>query len=937
MQDFTLQSTLEAKLAYERAALTYGVKVQGYWADNGRFADTGWKEACENEHQRFDYCGVGAHHQNGIAERKIRTLSQGARASLLHASQRWPAAVFANLWPYALQHDCMIHNKVRVRLDRDLKTAEELFSGTERQVELTDLHPFGCPVYVLDSKLQSGNGSIPRWEPRSRVGVYLGHSSEHAGSVALVLNLTTGHVSPQFHCVFDDDFTTVEHLRLGTIPTNWEELYSNQRELATEEHFSLAPEWSVDSVEIPAENTGASYLQRHLWETQPVSVAEQNEGAIAPDMPSNEGDMVRHSSLPNFNFDHDRELGPIIDSEANLLLLPPPVNFAEAGLRRSARLKNKRLQHGTSIGALLSMTTIKRTMSFAAVQLQGFELKRINKDGTYNEIHPFAFAATLSDSETFHYGDAMKQPDKILFLKAMVKEVDDLTTAGIWVIRRREDIGQRNLIRAIWSFKRKRAPDGTYLKHKARLCAHGGMQQYGEHYWDTYSPVVQMMTVRLLLVLALILDLHTRSIDFTLAYTQAPIDVETFIEIPTGFDIDGNRHDFVLELKKNLYGLKQAGLNWFETFKTHLLLQGFRQSAVDPCCFIKGDLVLLAYVDDCLIFCNNKGHVDTFLRELQEAFTLTDEGDVATYLGMNITKNKGGTEFTLSQPHLIDRIIQSVNLHDMRLHDTPAEPKTLLTKDIEGDHRKTFWSYRGVVGMLNYLCGTRPELLFAVHQCARFGVDPKLSHERAIQRIIRYLKRTPKDGIILRPDTTRGLQCYVDADFAGSWSSADADDVSSVYSRTGYVIMYAGCPIIWVSNLQTEIALSTTEAEYIALSQAMRDVIPFVGLVEELSSVFHLVSETPTVQWKACGLTEDGKFAIDVYEDNRGAYELARAPKMRPRTKHIALKYHHFRKHVEDGTIRINTIGTKDQVADIFTKALERDLFISLRKLLSGW
>ena len=149
--------------------------------------------------------------------------------------------------------------------------------------------------------------------------------------------------------------------------------------------------------------------------------------------------------------------------------------------------------------------------------------------------------------------------------------------------------------------------------------------------------------------------------------------------------------------------------------------------------------------------------------------------------------------------------------------------------------------------------------------------------------------------------------------------------------------MYAGCPIIWVSKLQTEIALSTTEAEYIALSQAMRDVIPFVGLVEELSSVFNLTCETPTVQWKACGLSTNGKFSIDVYEDNRGAYELARAPKMRPRTKHIALKYHHFRKHVEDGTIRINTIGTRDQVADIFTKALARDLFFSLRKLLSGW
>ena len=192
----------------------------------------------------------------------------------------------------------------------------------------------------------------------------------------------------------------------------------------------------------------------------------------------------------------------------------------------------------------------------------------------------------------------------------------------------------------------------------------------------------------------------------------------------------------MLELKKNLYGLKQAGLNWFKTFKAHLLSKGFRQSAVDPCCFIQDDLVLLAYVDDCLIFNKKKIKVDKFISELKAVFNLTDEGDIATYLGMKIEKNKAGNDFKLSQPHLTERIIQAVNLHDRRMHDTPAEPNTLLTKDTEGEHRKTFWSYRGVVGMLNYLCGTRPELLFAVHQCARFSIEPKLSHESARSTVL---------------------------------------------------------------------------------------------------------------------------------------------------------------------------------------------------------
>ena len=216
------------------------------------------------------------------------------------------------------------------------------------------------------------------------------------------------------------------------------------------------------------------------------------------------------------------------------------------------------------------------------------------------------------------------------------------------------------------------------------------------------------------------------------------------------------------------------------------------------------DLILICYVDDCLIFCRDEKKIDAFVAELHSKFTLTDEGDVATYLGIDIKKRqrKDGLanelEFSLTQPHLTKRIIEFLALSDSRIYTTPAEDKKLLDRDEEGPGRTYQWSYRSIMGMLNYLCGTRPDLLFAVHQCARFCENPKLSHEKAVKRIVRYLKRTPTEGIVLRPDSTRGIQCYVDADFAGGWSSADADDPTSVYSRTGYVIMYAGCPIALV-------------------------------------------------------------------------------------------------------------------------------------------
>ena len=210
--------------------------------------------------------------------------------------------------------------------------------------------------------------------------------------------------------------------------------------------------------------------------------------------------------------------------------------------------------------------------------------------------------------------------------------------------------------------------------------------------------------------------------------------------------------------------------------------------------------------------------------------------------------------------------------------------------------------------MLNYLAVcTRSYLSFSVHQCARFSSNPKLSHERALKRIVRYLKGTKDKGIILTPNPSRGLECFVDADFAGGYTKETADDPVSVFRRTGYYIIYFGCPVIWISKLQSEICLSTVEAEYIALSQAMRDVIPFIDQTKEMDHIFLQCSSPPMVK-------------CTVFEDNNGALELATTPRYHPRTKHIAIKYHHFREHVKNGIIKIVSIDTKEQIADQFTK-----------------
>ena len=227
--------------------------------------------------------------------------------------------------------------------------------------------------------------------------------------------------------------------------------------------------------------------------------------------------------------------------------------------------------------------------------------------------------------------------------------------------------------------------------------------------------------------------------------------------------------------------------------------------------------------------------------------------------------------------------------------------------------------------MLGYLQGlTRPDISMAVHQCARFSTDPKLSHERAVKRICKYLLGTQKRGIIYKSDSSKGIEVFVDADFAGAWNKADSNNPENVLSRTGFVIFYAGCPILWSSKLQTEIALSTAEAEYIALSTAMRDVIPLMTLLAEISKTFKINEKKPIISCK-------------VFEDNESAIAIAKSTKFTPRTKHIAIKYHHFRHFVNTGKISIFLIDTKEQIADSFTKPLNEQMFKYLRKKLIGW
>ena len=257
---------------------------------------------------------------------------------------------------------------------------------------------------------------------------------------------------------------------------------------------------------------------------------------------------------------------------------------------------------------------------------------------------------------------------------------------------------------------------------------------------------------------------------------------------------------------------------------------------------------------------------------------------------------------------------------------TPAMSTKVIGSYPDSPAFDQHFHYRSVIGKLNYLeKSTRGDIAYAVHQCARFAASPKKEHGEAVKLIGRYLAGTRDKGLYIHP-RDEGLQVWADADFSGNWRKEEAmEDSDTARSRSGYAIFFMGCPLMWKSQLQTEIALSSTESEYICLSQALRKAIPIMEVIKEMKDLgYDIGSSQPNVR---CTL----------FEDNSGALTMAKAPAMRPRMKHINTKYHFFRSFVANRDIVLEAVASAEQTADCLTKALDEVTFCKHRKSLLGW
>ena len=455
--------------------------------------------------------------------------------------------------------------------------------------------------------------------------------------------------------------------------------------------------------------------------------------------------------------------------------------------------------------------------------------------------HPIAFHAEMM-GDIMYYHQAMKQDDANEFVNAIVKEVNGHVDNEHWKLIKRHEVPEdQEVIPSVWSMRRKRnLTTNEITKYKARLNVHGGKQTYGINYYETYAPVVTWFAIRLLIIFAILFKWSLKQVDFVMAYAQAPIETDMYMELPHGVQTEhGHSKDFVLKLEANLYGQKQAGRVWNQFLVDKLRSIGFKQSMIDECVFYRGTTIFIVYVDDGLVLDTRESKLVNFVKEIQDlGLNVEDQGHPADYVGVNIKRDKHGY-FHFSQLALIDSIIDDIGLSNShKVKPVPAKVSLQLHSFPHSPKFDEHFNYRSAVGKLNYLAQTtRPDIMTATHMIAKYSADPRKEHGEAIIYLVMYLKATRHIGLRFKPDPSKGFEDYCDADFAGNWNKEFAAiDPATAKSRSGWIVFYAGCPIIWASKIQGPVALSTTEAEYISLSQSLRDVIPIMDLVSEIKT-----------------------------------------------------------------------------------------------------
>lgn len=890
-----------------------GYKVSQLRTDNGGEFLSNWFHSYLVErgtHHSFTVPHLS--HQNGHAERFIRTILDKARTFMVHGALPVP------FWPYLVMFASVILNSLPSSAISN-ETPFTRWSGHPPQ--LNQLVPFGCKViaHIPTTEQQS------KFHSRSIEAVYLGRSVNLHASV-----------------VYDSNSKTFRECKLGKIHAD---------EFPFRSSTAVPKASTVRSSGISGARFTA-YLHNVALNFPPArGVKDTNAYTADPNSASNsvvsDGELESESqsiasnsdyqsleSDPEYNIsDWDtRSLGVSeMHSDFEMLLSDnesrapsvsgssdqrgDDINCSE-NQESEGNLKRRRSNEDSNV----PKDVYAKDIPSKEIPLTSQTKRILSNDGTDEPNKRLELSTshtdyiddeevmnmTLSsedddmDDEDFTaffaarpntYKQAMLRPDSELWLDAMNSEIASLTANDTFEL---VDLPEgKKLIGSRWVYSIK-----DNMKYKARVVARGFTQEAGIDYQEIFSPVIRYESIKLLFSLAAKQNKVVHQLDINTAFLNAELPEETYIKQIDGFT-DKDHPDKVLKLNRALYGLKQLPLMWNKEITEFLLKKGFQQLQSEKGLYFKGNVVLGLYVDDILFFANNNNEASEIKRMFESKYKIKDLGVAKKVLGINVKQEKGTIKLSLEDK--IETMLEDFDMKDANAVATPCIQNQVFQPSKPCDSS----DYRSIVGKLLFMANTvRYDIAFIVSKLSRYFNEPTEDHYNAAKRVLRYLQGTKDHGLVYFANND-DLKVYVDAD----WGS----DPENRKSTTGYVIKYQGSPISWKSKKQQTVALLSTEAEYMAITEVVKEVLWLLQVFEELQ-----ISISKPVK---------------IYEDNRSAMLLAEHPHVHQRTKHIDIRYHCIRDYIIRGLVELEHVDTNNQVADLLTKSLGKQKFRDFKSL----
>lgn len=817
------------------------------------------EELCKNEGLgiTFEYTAPGTPQQNGKVERKFATLYGRVRA--MKIASGLPKNLSDGFWAEAANTATVLDN-ILLTSNRDSSPFQQFFGKGIKSIVPISTRKFGEMVVVYQNKMKA------KMKDRGTTCIWLGYAADHAAGTYRVYNQRTQQV------IFTRD---VQFLKQTYGEYHKAKAEEAEREKSNTPMTILDDDDSDSDDDIPALN--------HNVVSDDESSDEEDEENLLEGEPdgnllgtgyvsqSSEGEESEgESEAPDSNPKLLRELKKL-DTSYN-----PTIKTHETGREESeaARL-------------LVDITKVTNNQQDDSTKQQ-FEEPRTFQEAWY---HPDEY-------------------QRKMWREAIRKEYRDMIKHKVWRRTSKRQIpSNRRCIKCKWVFKIKR--NGVF---RARLVACGYSQIPGVDFSENFSPVVHDITFRALLEIMILCGYYAKIADVETAFLHGKLEEEIYMECPLGMKEVGlgdvNSEEDAVLLLQSIYGTVQSARQYFKKAVRILKEIGFTGGDMDPCLFwrksSKGTCYIALYVDDNLLV-GDLAAIDEVIELLRsKGFILKVEDKLTDYLSCEIVLSKDRKKAWLGQPHLIANLDKKFGdkVKNLRTYKTPGTPNLNMIRDksqtISREDQKL---YRSGVGMLLYLVKhSRPDIANPVRELSKVldGTTPAAMKE--MYRVIKYVLDTRSKGLRIEPTFGDSgpwdLVCFSDSDYAG--------DPESRRSVSGFILYVKGVPISWRSKAQRSVTLSSSEAEWVALSEAVKEIMFVVQLLESMKIKV--------------------KLPVTVRVDNVGAIFMSKNISTSSRTKHVDIRTKYVNEYVEDGIIKIIFVQSSDNDSDIMTKNVSGDL-----------